>query len=165
MSLRELAAEVAREVYAPKAAEWDRDRTPLPDDEVQRLAKLGFLGMVLPEEYGGHGGTLLDALIVQEELAKECRPAAFQVFETNVGPCRVIEFFGTEQQKQDVLPKTVSGEITMAIGISEPDAGSAATDMRTKARLEGDEYVLNGSKRWISNGGHAERVPRLLPAE
>ena len=155
VSLRELAAEVAREVYAPKAAEWDRDRTPLPDDEVQRLAKLGFLGMVLPEEYGGHGGTLLDALIVQEELAKECRPAAFQVFETNVGPCRVIEFFGTEQQKKDVLPKTVSGEITMAIGISEPDAGSAATDMRTKARLEGDEYVLNGSKRWISNGGHA----------
>ena len=74
VSLRELAAEVAREVYAPKAAEWDRDRTPLPDDEVQRLAKLGFLGMVLPEEYGGHGGTLLDALIVQEELAKECRP-------------------------------------------------------------------------------------------
>lgn len=153
--MRALAAEVAREVYAPKAAEWDAQRTPLPQEEVQRLADLGFLGMVLPEEYGGAGGTLLDALIVQEELAKECRPAAFQVFEANVGPVRVIEFFGTEAQKKDVLPKVVAGELTMAIGISEPDAGSAATDMRTKARLEGDQYVINGTKRWISNGGHA----------
>ena len=68
-------------------------------------------------------------------------------------------------RRRTFLPKTVSGEITMAIGISEPDAGSAATDMRTKARLDGDEYVLNGSKRWISNGGHAERLPRLLPAQ
>jgi alkylation response protein AidB-like acyl-CoA dehydrogenase len=155
VSLRELASDVAREVYAPRAAQWELERTPLPDEEVRRLADLGFLGMVLPEEYGGHGGTLLDALIVQEELAKECRPAAFQVFEANVGPARVVEFFGTEQQKKDVLPKVTSGEITMAIGISEPEAGSAATDMRTRARLDGDEYVINGSKRWISNGGHA----------
>ncbi len=154
-SLRDLAAEVAREVYAPKAAEWDRDRTPVPDEEVHRLAQLGFLGMVIPEEYGGHGGTLLDALIVQEELAKECRPAAFQVFEANTGPCRVIEFFGTEEQKKEVLPKVVSGETMMAIGISEPEAGSAATDMRTRARRDGNEYVINGNKRWISNGGHA----------
>src|SRR4029450_1567033 len=84
VSLRELAAEVAREVYAPKAAEWDRDRPALPDEEVQRLAQLGFLGIVLPEEYGGHGGTLLDALIVQEELAKEGPPGAFQGCDTDV---------------------------------------------------------------------------------
>jgi alkylation response protein AidB-like acyl-CoA dehydrogenase len=154
--LRELAAEVARERYAPLAGQWDRDRTPLPADEVERLAALGFLGIAIPTEYGGHGGTLLDALIVQEELAKECRPAAFQVFEANVGPCRVIEFFGTEAQKQHVLRKVVTGEITMAIGISEPDAGSAATDMTTKGRRDGDEIVINGSKRWISNGGHAD---------
>ncbi|WZH52466.1 MAG: acyl-CoA dehydrogenase family protein [Nocardioides alkalitolerans] len=154
--LRELAAEVAREVYAPKAEQWDRDRTAVPADEVTRLADLGFLGIAIPEEYGGHGGTLLDALIVQEELAKQCRPAAFQVFEANVGPCRVIEFFGTEEQKHHYLPKVVSGEVTMAIGISEPDAGSAATDMKTRARREGDEIVITGNKRWISNGGHAD---------
>jgi alkylation response protein AidB-like acyl-CoA dehydrogenase len=154
--LRELAAEVARERYAPLAEQWDRERTSLPVEEVKRLADLGFLGIAIPEEYGGHGGTLLDALIVQEELAKVCRPAAFQVFETNVGPVRVIEFFGTEEQKHAYLPKVATGELTMAIGISEPDAGSAATDMKTRGRRDGDDIVITGNKRWISNGGHAD---------
>jgi len=144
--LRELAEQVAREVYDPKAAQWDADRTVLPAEEVRRL----------PEEHGGSGGSLIDALIVIEELAKTCRPAAFQVFEANVGPARVIEFFGTGEQQKSILPRVVSGELTMAIGISEPDAGSAATDMRTRARLDGDEYVITGTKRWISNGGHAD---------
>ena len=153
--LRQLAAKVAREVYAPKAAEWDANRTTLPEDEVKRLADLGFLGLALPEEYGGQGGTLLDAMIVIEELAKECRPAAFQVFESNTGPIRVLEYFGTEEQKREYIPRSTSGEITMGVAISEPDAGSAATDMKTKARRDGDEYVINGSKRWITGGGHA----------
>ena len=153
--LRQLAAKVAREVYAPKAAQWDADRTTLPEDEVKRLADLGFLGLALPEEYGGQGGTLLDAMIVIEELAKECRPAAFQVFESNTGPIRVLEYFGTEEQKREYIPRSTSGEITMGVAISEPEAGSAATDMKTKARRDGDEYVINGSKRWITGGGHA----------
>jgi alkylation response protein AidB-like acyl-CoA dehydrogenase len=155
LELRALAAELARDVYAPMAAELDAERRPLPDAEVKRLADLGFLGLAIPEEYGGQGGTLLDALIVIEELAKECRPAAFVVFEHNTGPIRVLEFFGTEEQKQTYLRASANGELTMAVGISEPDAGSAATDMRTKAVLDGDEYVINGSKRWISGGGHA----------
>ena len=154
--LRQLAARVASEVYAERAAEWDAARTPLPADEVRRLADLGFLGLAIPEEYGGQGGTLLDALIVIEELAKQCRPAAFQVFEANTGPIRALQFFGTEEQKRKYLPMSVSGELTMAIGISEPEAGSAATDMRTRARRDGDEITINGSKRWISNGGHAD---------
>jgi alkylation response protein AidB-like acyl-CoA dehydrogenase len=154
--LRELAAEVAREVYAPRAARWEADHTPLPREEVKRLADLGFLGLALPEEYGGAGGSLVDALIVIEELAKECRPAAFQVFEANVGPVRVVEFFGTDEQRKRILPKAASGELTMAIAISEPDAGSAATHLRTTAVLDGDEFVINGTKRWISNGGHAD---------
>lgn len=153
--LRTLAAEVARDVYAPLAAELDAERRPLPDAEVKRLADLGFLGLAIPEEYGGQGGTLMDALIVIEELAKECRPAAFEVFERNTGPIRVLEFFGTEEQKKAYLPRSAAGEVTMAVGISEPDAGSAATDMKTKAVLDGDEYVINGNKRWISGGGHA----------
>ena len=156
MQLRELAAQVAREVYAPRAADWDLHRTPLPPEEVQRLADLGFLGIVFREEYGGQGGDLFDALIVIEELAKECRPAAFQVFEANVGPIRVIEFFGTEEQRKEFIPRVASGDVTMGIGISEPEAGSAATDMRTRAVRDGDDYVITGSKRWISNGGHAD---------
>jgi butyryl-CoA dehydrogenase len=154
-ALRAVAADVARAVYAPVASQWDADRTVLPASEVARLADLGFLGLAIPEQHGGAGGALADALIVIEELAKECRPAAFQVFEANVGPARVIEFFGTDAQKKWILPKVVTGEITMAIGISEPDAGSAATDMRTAARADGGDLVLTGGKRWISNGGHA----------
>lgn len=154
-ALRSVAREVAQEVYAPKAAEWDLNRTLFPAEESARLAELGFLGICLPEEFGGSGAPLMDALIVIEELAKECRPAAFQVFEANVGPVRVLEFFGTDEQRKSVIPGVVDGTTSVAIGISEPDAGSAATDMRTSARLEGDEYVINGTKRWISGGGHA----------
>jgi butyryl-CoA dehydrogenase len=153
--LRRLAAEIARDIYAPRAAQWDAERTTLPSEEVLRLADLGFLGLAIPEEYGGQGGTLLDALIVVEELAKECRPAAFQVFECNTGPIRVLEFFGTEEQKRAYLPRSAAGKLTMAVGISEPDAGSAATDMRTRARRDGGEFVISGNKRWISGGGHA----------
>jgi alkylation response protein AidB-like acyl-CoA dehydrogenase len=153
--LRDLARQVAEEVYEPRAADWDRDRAGLPHDETRRLAELGFLGIALPEQYGGQGGSLVDALIVIEELAKVCRPAAFAVFEANVGPIRAVEHFGTAEQKAQYLPRVARGEVTMAIGISEPDAGSAATDLRTTARREGDEIVINGTKRWISGGGHA----------
>lgn len=154
--LKALAAAVAREVYAPLADEIEFSHSPLPPGEVQRLAELGFLGICIPEEFGGAGAPLMDALIVIEELAKVCRPAAFQVFEANVGPARVLEFFGTQEQKERFLPRVPTGEVNMAIGISEPDAGSAATDMRTSARIEGESVVISGNKRWISNGGHAD---------
>ena len=156
-SLRAMAAQLAEEVYAPKALTWDREGTFLPDAERDRLAKLGLLGLVLPEEYGGGGAELLDALIVIEELAKASQVAAFQVFEANTGPARVVQLFGTPEQKERLLPPIIAGEKTMAVSISEPDAGSAATDVQTAAKLEGDHYVLNGTKRWCSGAGHAEQ--------
>lgn len=156
-ALRASAGHLADDVYAPLALEWDRDFTFLPDDERRRLADQGFLGIAIPEAYGGSGGELLDALLVVEELAKRNQPAAFQVFEANTGPTRVIELFGTEEQKQRLLPPIVGGEVTLAVSISEPDAGSAATDITTTARVEGDAVVLNGMKRWCSGGGHAEQ--------
>ena len=154
-ALRTVAREVANDVYAPLADEWDATRTLFPDAEIKRLAELGFLGICLPEEYGGSDAPLMDALIVIEELAKVCRPAAFEVFEANVGPVRVLQFYGTAAQCEAIIPKVVAGQTSVGIGISEPDAGSGATDMRTSARLDGDEYVINGTKRWISGGGHA----------
>ena len=157
LMLRETAARLAKEVYTPKALEWDRERTFLPDTERKRLADLGFLGIALPEEYGGGGAPLMDALVVIEEIAKECQLAAFQVFEANTGPARVIDLFGTEEHKQRFLPPIISGDVTLAVCISEPDAGSAATDLTTSARREGDEYVITGMKRWCSGGGHAEQ--------
>lgn len=156
-ALRDVAARVATEVYAPHTLAWDEAGTFLPDEERLRLGQLGFLGIALPERYGGAGGELLDALIVIEELAKQNQIAAFQVFEANTGPTRVVELFGTEQQRECFLPSIINGETTLAVAISEPDAGSAATDITTTARIEGNEVVLQGMKRWCSGGGHAEQ--------
>lgn len=157
LALRDLAGRLAREVYAPMAASLDATAEPLPPQERVRLAELGFLGMCLPAEFGGGGAPLLDALIVIEELAKECQPAAFQVFEASTGPARVVDLYGTEEQRTRLLPPIISGRSTLALSISEPDAGSAATDLTTTARLEGGHFVVNGTKRWCSGGGHAEQ--------
>jgi len=154
--IREVARDVARERYAPRAAAWDEARTRFPKQEREYLGALGFLGIALPERYGGAGAPLIEALVVIEELAKECRPAAFQVFEANTGPAQVLNLIGTEEQRERYLPPISRGEITMAVAISEPDAGSAATDMTTRAKLSAGTYRLNGTKRWISNGGEAD---------
>ena len=155
--IRALAARVAADVYAPIAEDLDVNRTPISLEQRRQLGELGFLGLAHPEEYGGSGMPLGHALAAIEEFGKVCRPAAFQVFEANTGPAQVITHLGTPEQKQRWLPDIVSGEKTMAVAISEPDAGSAATDMRTSAKADGDDYVISGSKRWISNGGEADQ--------
>lgn len=155
--IRELARKVAREWYAPKAREWDTNRTHFPAEERRRIAELGLLALGLPEEYGGGGRPLIDALIVQEEFARANPLSAWPIFEASAGPARVIDLFGTEEQKQRFLPPVASGDSVIAITISEPDAGSAATDVSTKAVIDGDQVVINGTKRWCSGAGHAEQ--------
>lgn len=156
-ALRETAGRVADDHYADVAVRWDREATLLPSAERRRLGDLGYLGIALPVEYGGSGGTLLDALLVVEEIAKRNQVAAFQVFEANTGPARVVELFGTEEQRRAFLPPLIRGESTLAVSISEPEVGSAATDVTTRAHPDGDHYVLNGQKRWCSGAGHAEQ--------
>src|ERR1700761_9520953 len=156
LEIRKLARDVARERYAPRAEEWDVGRIRFPQDERRYLGSLGFLGMALPEEFGGAGSSLLEALIVIEELAKECRPAAFQAFEANTGPAQVVNLLGTDAQRARYLPEIIRGDATMDVAISEPDAGSAATDMTTRAKLADGAYTVNGSKRWISNSSEAD---------
>ena len=109
-----------------------------------------------PKSTAAAAAPLIDALVVIEELGKECRPAGFQVFEANTGPAKVVSLLGTDEQRQRFLPSIVSGDATMAVAISEPDAGSAATDMTTRAKLADGTYTVNGTKRWISNGGEAD---------
>jgi alkylation response protein AidB-like acyl-CoA dehydrogenase len=155
--LRDLAARLGRDIYAPLAPAWDEARTPMPVAERRRLAELGLLALALPEEYGGGGRPLLDALVVQEELAKANPLAAWPVFEACVGPARVVQLFGTEEQRARILPPVARGDTTIAISISEPDAGSAATDLATRARVVGSEVIINGGKRWCSGAGHAEQ--------
>jgi alkylation response protein AidB-like acyl-CoA dehydrogenase len=155
--LKKLAAQVAAERFRPRAVAWDRDRSHLPDEDRRLLADLGLLALTVPEEYGGGGRPLIDALIVIEELAKASPVAAWPVFEASTGPARVLHLFGTEEQKKTYLPAVAAGETTIAVSISEPDAGSAATDVTTSARIDGDEVVINGSKRWCSGADFSEK--------
>ncbi|MDN3356342.1 acyl-CoA dehydrogenase family protein [Actinomadura sp. DC4] len=154
--LRRVAAQVAAERYAGRADEWDAGRVPFPVDERRFLGELGYLGIALPERFGGAGASVRDALVVIEELAKVCRPAAFQVFEANVGAAQALSRLGTEEQCERYLPSIIRGDTTMAVAISEPDAGSAATDLATRATEYEGGYRVNGTKRWISGGGEAE---------
>ncbi|CAB4863862.1 unannotated protein [freshwater metagenome] len=155
--LKEMTARLARERHAPNVAEWERQRSSLPDDERLRLGEVGLLGICLPEEYGGGGRPLLDGLIAIEELGKVSMQGAMPVFEAATGPARVIDLLGTEEQRARILPPVARGEKTIAVSISEPDAGSAATDMSTRARIDGDEIVINGAKRWCTGAGHSEQ--------
>jgi butyryl-CoA dehydrogenase len=155
--VRELAAKIGAEVYAPIAEQLDVSREPLDPAERLRLGELGFLGIAHSREYGGSDAPLTEALAVIEELAKHCRPAAFQVFEANTGPAQVVNVLGTAKQKARWLPDVVAGRSTMAVAISEPDAGSAATDMRTTGTRVPGGYRVRGLKRWISNGGEADK--------
>ena len=128
-----------------------------PDMELRkRFAELGYLGVNLDSSYGGAGMSHLDAVLVLEEIAKISIAVAFPVFESCFGPALAIAHFGSEKMKNDILPKVCSGEIVVAVSMSEPNAGSALTDLTTAARLEGDRVILNGSKRWCSGAGHSE---------
>lgn len=147
--------------YADKHMQAVADRCEAENEAPGRdvreaLAAQGFLGINIAEEYGGLGRSDLDALIVLEQFARISTAAAFPVFESYVGPIKAIEKFAPEELRQRVLPRVCSGEIQVAICMSEPDAGTALTDLRTKARADGDDLVLSGQKRWTSGGGHAD---------
>ena len=122
----------------------------------KRYAELGYLGVNLDTKYGGAGMSHLDAVLVLEEIAKVSIAVAFPIFESCFGPSLAIAHFGSESMRQQVLPKVCSGEIVVAVSMSEPNAGSALTDLTTQARVDGDQLILNGSKRWCSGAGHSE---------
>ena len=154
--LAAVAADIARRRYGPLAAAWDAGRQAFPLEERRYLGAQGLLGICLPEHLGGADAPLIDALIVIEELAKECRPAAFQVFEANTGPARVLSLIASEELQQRFLPRVISGDISIGLAISEPDAGSAATDLTTRAKYADGNYTVNGGKRWTTNGSEAD---------
>jgi len=120
-----------------------------------QYAKMGLLGMVLSPEYGGGGQPAINAILAIEELAKFSPMIASPVFESNVGPVRVIDLFGTQAQKQAILPGVCRGENSVSVCMTEPEAGSDLTNLTTRAVADGDHYILNGRKIFISGGGHA----------
>lgn len=156
LALQAAARKYVRERLMPLAAQIDREDSPPPRSLVREYAEMGFLGLNVSPEYGGLGLTNLDALIVLEEFGKCSSALAFPVFESCVGPVRSVEHFAGEALRKRVIPKVCSGEMIVAVSMSEPQAGSALSDLSTRAEIRSDRVVLNGTKRWCSGGGHAD---------
>ncbi len=156
LALQDTARKFATGELVEVARRLEEEDEPVPLELRRRYGEMGFLGINVPEKYGGLGLSNLDAALVLEEFAKISIAVAFPVFESNVGPFKIIEHFGQEKLKQEVLPRTVTGEIMVAVSMSEPDAGTALTDLKTRGRIDGDRIILNGQKRWCSGGGHSD---------
>ena len=131
-------------------------RGDYPREIHAKMADMGLLGMTLPEEYEGGGRTPVDAIMVMEEIGRVDPLAAGIVFGANFGPIRAVARYGTDRQKQKYIPPVCRGESSMSIAITEPTAGSAATELKTRAVQDGDHYVLNGVKSFISDGDRAD---------
>ena len=149
--LRDQARELAQGQISARAAEVDRTEE-YPWDHVEAMKDSGFLGMTIPEAYGGKGKDWLDAVLVIEEMAKACSIAGRIAVETNMGAVSAIMAYGSEEQKKLAADMVLSGD-KPAICITEPDAGSDASGMTTRADKRGNRYVLNGKKHWITGGG------------
>ena len=150
-SLQARARDLAEDVFRGRAAEIDRTEE-YPWDNVAALREAGFLGMTIPEALGGQGLSFLDAILVVEEIAKCCGVTARIAVEANMGAVAAIMAYGSEAQRK-LAARLVLGGDKPAICISEPGAGSAATEMTTAARRVRGGYVLNGTKHWITGGG------------
>lgn len=155
---KELVAEArafALDEIAPYAAQWDMDEH-IPRQQIQKYADAGYFGMTIPPKYGGRGLTALDAVLIIEEIARHCGISGRLIVDHNFGAIITILNFGTEEQRQRVLPQVCRGEKLISIGMTEPDYGSALTDLATSATAEGDAYIVNGQKRWITGAGERE---------
>jgi len=154
--LREAARRFAQAELPEVARRLEETNEPLPREMVKRYAELGFLGVNLPAEYGGHGLAHLDAVLVLEELAKVSSAVAFPMFESCFGPILAIAHFAPETLRRKLIPAVCAGETIVAVSMSEPGAGSALTDLTTHATVKADGVYLNGQKRWCSGAGHAD---------
>jgi len=140
---------------APVARRWDEEQH-IPREQIQKLAAFGLFGMTFPAVYGGRECSALDTVLVIEEVARHCGISARLIVDHNFGAVGTIWNFGTEAQREQVLPAVASGEKLMSIAMTEPNAGSALTELETTAARDGDTYILNGTKRWITGGGERE---------
>lgn len=154
--LQQAARTFARAELPLIAARLERDDSPPDHALIKRFAELGFLGINVPEALGGMGLGNVDALIVLEEFAKISSAVAFPVFESSVGPVRAIEHFAPAALRDRIVPAVCRGDMVIAVSMSEPDAGSALTDLKARGTIDGDRVILNGTKRWCSGGGHAD---------
>lgn len=152
--LREMYQSFSQNEVAPLAEEIDEEER-FPIETVEKMKKLGFFGIPFPKEYGGQGGDNLAYAMAVEELSKACGTTGVVISAHTSLCCAPIYEFGTEDQKQKFLVPLVKGEKLGAFGLTEPNAGTDAAGQQTTAVLEGDHYILNGSKIFITNAGYA----------
>ena len=151
IDLKVRARDLASGIIADNAAEVDKSEQ-YPWENVKALKEAGFMGMTIPKELGGPGCNFLDANLVVEEMASYCGPTGRIAVEANMGAISAVVHYGTESQKKLAADLVLDGD-KPAICITEPDAGSAASQMTTRADKRGDKYIINGKKHWITGGG------------
>ena len=153
--IRDTARSYAREHIAPYAAQWDREAT-FPAEALAGLAELGFYGMLVPEQHGGCDIGYVAAALVLEEIGVADAACSTIVSVTNSVGCMPLLQYGTAQQQRDFLSPLARGEKLAAFCLTEPQAGSDASGLRTRAERQGDSYVLNGTKQFITSGKNAD---------
>ncbi|MEB3102102.1 acyl-CoA dehydrogenase family protein [Paenibacillaceae bacterium T2] len=154
--IRDSVRAVVKKQIAPLAQQLDEEES-FPWEQLKALSDLGMLSILTPEEYGGAGGTQMSYVVAVEEIAKGCAATAL-VFFTQMHGALGLLLAGTEQQKKKYLPKLASGEMLGSIAITEPNAGSDAAGMSTAAVRDGNQYILNGNKVFITTGDKADIV-------
>jgi len=152
--IRDLCRRIGIEKMVPVREQYD-ESGEFPWEVVKEFAAADLFGVFIPEEYGGLGGATMDVVVAVEELSKYDAGIALALFGTGLGTYPIL-LCGTEEQKQKYLPQIASGKRLAAFGLTEPNAGSDAAGIQTTAVRDGDYYVLNGTKQWITNGGEAE---------
>jgi len=151
-ALQARARELADGVFRERAARWDAEEA-YPWDNVKDLVRAGLMGITIPKAYGGPGGSVLDVLLVVEEVARTCGVTARIVVEGSLGVVGALTAYGTEAQKRRYFPWVLEDGEKPAIAITEPEAGSAATDLVTRADEAPEGWTLGGEKRWITGAG------------
>ena len=154
--IRDTARRVAREKVAPRAAEMDRTGE-YPEDVFAAFRDVGLLGLSIPQEYGGSGAGLLALALAVEEVAKHCNSSALILLLSALST-QPINLGGSEEQKKQWLPRSAAGDIRGAFCLTEPNAGSDASAIESRARRDGDDYVIDGEKVYISGGSVADYV-------
>lgn len=155
--IRETARQFARDELAPSVIERD-EKEEFPYEAVKKMGELGFMGMMVPEKYGGAGLDTISYVIALEEIGKVDASACVIMSVNNSLVCWGLDAYGTEEQKKKYLVDLAAGKKLGAFALSEPEAGSDATNQRTTARRDGDYYVINGTKNFITNGANADVV-------
>jgi len=156
LMLKRLVHDLGEKELKEKEKEWEEKGQHIPSEYHRKLANLGLMGIAFPEKYGGQGLGALEAVIATEEAGRVSTRVGREIFECNLGAAKVIEQLGTEAQKQKYLPQVCKGDYMIANTMTEPEAGSALTDLQTRAVLKGDYYVVNGHKTFITGAPECE---------